>query len=151
MKLKQWIVIGTEISRGTLSIKGVIEHAAHGGPIDVTAMNAVPDYATRVLIHDDQHPVRIEQDRFAAEEVDTPQAILGLAEAGEPRGPRPARRRSIVFDKNASHDILVNLDTERPRDDQRNPWAAEPRIARFELDNGSYEFVAWPFRPGFLT
>jgi hypothetical protein len=79
-------------------------------------MNAVPDYPVRELIHDDQHPVRIEQDRFPAEELDTPQAIPGLTEEGEPRGPRPARRRRIVFDKDASHDIVVNLDTERPRD-----------------------------------
>ena len=62
MKLEQRIVVGAEISRWALSIKGVIEHAAHGGPIDVTAMNAEPDYATRELIHDDQYPVRIEQD-----------------------------------------------------------------------------------------
>ncbi|MGK0173618.1 MAG: hypothetical protein ACI9W2_005366 [Gammaproteobacteria bacterium] len=57
----------------------------------------------------------------------------------------------IVFDKNASHDILVDVDTERPRDGQRDPWATEPRVARLELLNSSYEFVGWSFRPGFLT
>ena len=73
-----------------------------------------------------------------------------MTEEREPRGPHPAGRRTIVFQQDAPHDVLVDLDAERPRDDQRNPWAAEPRIARFELDNGSYEFVAWPFRPRFL-
>jgi hypothetical protein len=34
-------------------------------------MNADPDYATRELIYDDQYPVRIEHDRFAAEEAGT--------------------------------------------------------------------------------
>jgi hypothetical protein len=117
MKLKQRGVIGTEISRWTtltLSIKGVIEHPAHGGPIDVTAMNAEPHYATRELIHDDQYRVRIEHDRFPAEELGTPQAILGVTEEGEPRRPRPARRRTIVFQQNAPHDVLVDLDTVRP-------------------------------------
>ncbi|MFT5394401.1 MAG: hypothetical protein ACI8PT_004612 [Gammaproteobacteria bacterium] len=95
MKLKQRVLIGTEISRWTLPIKNVIEHAAHGGPIDVTAMNAEPDYATRELIHEDQYPVRIEHDRFAAKEVGTPQAILRVTEEGEPRGPREAGHGSI--------------------------------------------------------
>ncbi|MFT5392486.1 MAG: hypothetical protein ACI8PT_002684, partial [Gammaproteobacteria bacterium] len=36
VKLEQRIVIGTEISRWTLLIKGAMEHAAHGEPIDVT-------------------------------------------------------------------------------------------------------------------
>jgi hypothetical protein len=60
MKLKQRFVAGTGISRWTLSIKRVIEHAAHGGPIDVTAMDAERGYATRELIRDGQYPVQDE-------------------------------------------------------------------------------------------
>jgi hypothetical protein len=113
-------------------------------------MNAESDYTMRELVHGDQYPVRIEQDRFAAQEVGTPQAILRVTGEGEPRGFHSARRRTVVFGKDAPHDVLVDHDAECPRDDQPSPWAAERRLARFQLDNCAYEFVAGPYGPGFL-
>ncbi len=43
---------------------------------------------------------------------------------------------TIQFRQHAVHDVLVDVDPKRLRDDQRDPWAAEPRIARLELDDG---------------
>ena len=59
MKFKQWVMIGTEISRCALTTDGFIEHSAEGRPIDVAALNAESDNATRKLVHDRQHPVAL--------------------------------------------------------------------------------------------
>ena len=48
------------------------------------------------------------------------------------------------------HDVLVDVDHERMRDDARNPWTAEPTIARLELDEGLDECLARPLRSGLL-
>ena len=72
MKLEQRVVIGAEISRSPLPSSGVIEHTAQCGSIDVAAMNSDPDYAARELVHDDQHPVTLNNDGLAPKEVNTP-------------------------------------------------------------------------------
>ncbi len=56
-----------------------------------------------------------------------------------------------MFRQHAVHDVLVDVDPERLRDDARNPWTAEPRIARLEFDDGLDECLVRPFRPGFLV
>ena len=54
-------------------------------------------------------------------------------------GPGTARGGAIVFRQHAGHNAFVDVDPERVRDDASNPWTAEPRIARRELDDGSDE------------
>ena len=65
-------------------------------------------------------------------------------------GPVPPGGGAIVFRQHAVHDVLVDVDPERVRDDARNPWTAEPRIARLELDDGLDECLARPLRSGLL-
>ena len=59
-------------------------------------------------------------------------------------GPVPPRGGTIAFRQHAVHDVLVDVDPERLRDDARNPRAPESRIARFELDDGADERLARP-------
>jgi len=47
-----------------------------------------------------------------------------------------------VFGEHAVHDVLVDVDAERVRDDAGNPWTAEARIARLEIDDGLDECLA---------
>src|SRR5712664_3053998 len=54
----------------------------------------------------------------------------------------------MVFRQHAVHDVLVDIDPEHVRDDARNPWTAEPRIARLELNDGLDECLAWPLWSG---
>jgi hypothetical protein len=56
----------------------------------------------------------------------------------------------MVFRQRAVHHVLVDVDPEGLRDDARNPWTAESRIARLEFDDRSDEVLVWPFGPGFL-
>ena len=85
-----------------------------------------------------------------AQEVPAPQTVCRVSDERQPRGPGSARGWTIAFRQHAVHDVLVDVDPERLRDDARNPRAPESRIARFELDDGADERLARPFGPGFF-
>ena len=58
MKTIKGIVVGTEVFRdGAVASNGVVEHPAEGATVDCAGMQAKPNDAARVLIHDDQNPV----------------------------------------------------------------------------------------------
>ena len=61
---KQRVVIGAEILGNTLIRNDPIEHAAQSDPIDIAGMHTEADNASRELVHHDQHPVAIQQNRF---------------------------------------------------------------------------------------
>ena len=63
-------------------------------------------------------------------------------------GPVPPGVGRFSFGQHAVHDVLVDVDPERLRDDARNARTAEPRIARLELDDGLDERLVRPFRSG---
>src|SRR5215831_4902306 len=64
------IVVGTEVFRhGAVSSKGLVKHSAKGDAVDGAAMQAKPNDATSILIHDNQNPVSAQHCRFAAKEV----------------------------------------------------------------------------------
>ena len=48
-------------------------------------MNTKANDAPGELVHDHEHPVALQQDGFTAEEVSTPEAVLRVAEEGQPR------------------------------------------------------------------
>jgi hypothetical protein len=129
VRLEQSIVIGTEMSRGAPTMNGGVEHAAEVGAIDRTAVHADSDEATRELVHDHEYPIAPEHDGLASKEVNTPQAVSRVSDKRQPRGSGSPRGGAIVFRQHAGYDVLVDVDPERLGDDQRDPWAAEPRIA----------------------
>ena len=53
-----------------------------------------------------------------------------------------------MWGEHVAHDVPVDVDAERARDDARDPWAAEPRIARLELDDGADECLTRTLRTG---
>ena len=65
-------------------------------------------------------------------------------------GPVPPGDGAIVCRQHAVHDVLIDVGPERSRDDARNPWTAEPRIPRLELDDGLDKCLARPLRSGLL-
>ena len=150
VRLEQRIMIGAEVSRGALPMNGGVEHAAEVGAIDRTAVHADADEATRALVHDHEHPVAPEHDGLASKEIHTPQAVCRVADERQPRGPGSTRDGATVCRQHAVHDVLIDVGPERSRDDARNPWTAEPRIPRLELNDGLYKCLARPLRSGFL-
>src|ERR1700730_13166670 len=150
VRLEQRIMIGTEMSRCAPTMNGGVEHAAEVGGIDRTAVHADSDEATCELVHDHEHPVAPEHDGLASKEVHAPQTVCRVADERQPRGPGAARGGAIVFRQHAGHDVLVDVEPKRERDDAGNPWTAEPRIARLELDDGLDEYRARSLRSGLL-
>src|SRR5262245_7580108 len=55
-----------------------------------------------------------------------------------------------MFQQHAVHHVLVDVDPEGLRDDARDAWTAEPRIARLELDDQMDECFVWSFWTGLL-
>ena len=53
-----------------------------------------------------------------------------------------------MLGEHTAHDVSVDVDAERARDDAGDPWAAEPRIARLELDDSLDKRLARPLRAG---
>src|SRR6202521_2092832 len=150
VRLEQRIMIGAEMSRCAPTMNGGVEHATEVGAIDRTTLYVDSDEATRELVHDHEYPVAPEHDGLTSKEIHAPQAVFRVADERQPRGPGSAPGRAIVFRQHAVHDVLVDDDRERVRDDAGNPRTAEPRITRLELDDGLDECVARPLWSGLL-
>jgi hypothetical protein len=79
------IMVGAEVLwHRALPSNGVVEHPAKSDTIDGSGMDAEPDDPAGVLIHDDQDPVGPRGGRFAPEQIATPEAVLHVAQEGQP-------------------------------------------------------------------
>jgi hypothetical protein len=98
---------------------------ANVGAGDDARLHAEADQAARELVHDQEHSAAPEHDRLASKEVDAPEAVGGVADERQPRGPSSARSRAIVFGQHTVHHVLVDIDPERLHDDPR----CRPRLS----------------------
>jgi len=135
--LEQWIVVGAEVSRRPLSGDGMIEHPAKRHSIDDARVHTNADDSPCELVHHHQDPMRAKHDGLAAEQVNAAETVLGVADEGEPGRATVPWARAIVRGQHAANNIFVDIKGERFRDDQRDPWAAEARIAALQLDDCS--------------
>ena len=78
MKLVQGIVIEAEIFRQTCTSNRLREHPAERQAIDDSAFDPESDDSACVLVHDHQHPIRLQGDRFTSEQVEAPQTVLHM-------------------------------------------------------------------------
>ena len=65
VKAKQRVVIGTDVFRQRLAGDGVIEHSANRAPVNIGAFDTETDVPAREHVHDYQHRVTAQKDRFA--------------------------------------------------------------------------------------
>lgn len=84
MKAKQRVVIAAGICRKRLPGNGAIEHVAHRDAVKVAGLHTKTDQPARADIHYHKVPVAAQENGFAAEEVNTPEAIFGMAEKRKP-------------------------------------------------------------------
>ena len=64
----KWIVVGAEVVRHPeLPSNGAVEHPTECDTIERSRMDAEPNDAARILIHDDQDPVGPQRGRLAPE------------------------------------------------------------------------------------
>ena len=107
---RRWVEIRRSLLRDC-----PIEHSADDRAVEIRRGNAKADDAAREYVHHDHDPEAPEQNRFAAKQVDAPQAVRGVPDHGEPRRVITTWQRSLVLDEYATHDIVIDLDTERAR------------------------------------
>src|SRR6202007_2340426 len=79
-KTKEWIVIRTAVFRFGLPSSGAIENVAHRHAINGRGSDAEPNDSTSEDVHDQHHPMAPHEDRFNAEQIDTPDAVLGVSD-----------------------------------------------------------------------
>ncbi len=70
--------------RFALSECSLIEHLAKRGAIDIASVHPKADDAPGELVHDNLDPVGLEENGLAPEQIDAPEAILQVADKGEP-------------------------------------------------------------------
>ena len=145
-------MIGTNALRHRMVRDGTVEHAAYRNPVDRSALHAEADKATREDVDYDHNPVTAQEDGFAAEQVNTPQAVLGLGEKGQPGWAIGSRgTRLVMFGEDATHHVLVETDTERMANLLGNPQMAESRVSGFHLNDCCDQFGRWALWPGLPT
>jgi len=94
----------------------------------------------------------VQEDRFVAEEVDTPEAVLRLGDEGQPgRAGAAGVAWAVVFGEHAPNDVLVDLDPEGPSDLLGDAHAAKVRIAPLQRDDGGDEFRGRTLGAGFAA
>jgi hypothetical protein len=74
MESIQRIMIRTQIFRHRLPSNRTIEHPTERYSVNDTRMNSESDNAPRVLIHNDEHPLRAQCHRFTSEQIDAVKA-----------------------------------------------------------------------------
>src|SRR5262245_56113578 len=101
-------------------------------PVTAPPCTPTPKKASHELIHDDEYPVAAEHDRFAAKEIHAPEAVGRMADERQPRGSSAAGPRAIMFGQDAVHDVLVDVDPERLRNDALRSVDSRLESARLE-------------------
>ena len=84
MKPIQRIVIGAEIFLQTCASYRLREHLAERQAIDDSALDSESDDSACVLVHDYQHPIRVQSDRFTTEQIQAPQTVLHMTDERQP-------------------------------------------------------------------
>ncbi len=120
----QRIMVRAEVGRRRLATNRSIEHLAQRDAINDAAVHAEAHDAPRTLVHHHEHPVRVEDGRFAPKQIETPQTVLCVTKDREPGRPRRVWFRLVPSSQDASDHILVDGKTEGQGDLLSDPWAA---------------------------
>src|SRR6516164_5738136 len=137
----QRIVVRAEILRQRWPLNGSLEHQAQRRPIDSSAVNAKPDDATSELIHNHQHPMRSQAQRFTTKQVDAPQTVLRLTEKGQPRRTAGSGFWPVMFSKNPAHHVLVDIHAESQSYLLSNSRTTPGRVTSFKFKDGIDPFL----------
>ena len=148
----KWIVVGAEVVRHPeLPSNGVVEHPTECDTIDRAGMDAEPNDAARVLIHDHQDPVGPQRCRLAPEQINTPETVFHVAQECQPGGAIGVLSRPVVMGENPSNKVFVDWDVERQGDLLRDSRTAPVGITLLHFDDRMNEFYARSFRAGLPT
>jgi len=142
MESIQRIIIRAEILWQTLPTNGATEHSAQRYSVYNAAVDAKPYQPPCKLVHHHENPMCSQRCRLASEQIAAPQAVLYMAEKGEPGWTR-TRVGPVMHAQDTANHILVDVDTKSQRDLLSNSWAAPVGIPPFHFHNSSDEFFLW--------
>ncbi len=114
-------------------------------------MHAETHDAPGPVIHHDEHPVRVEDGRFAPKQIHAPQAVFRMTEHSQPRRPRGAWFRLIPSRENPSHDIPIDGNTEGQVICCAIRGQPQLRFRRFISTTAAMTSWLGPFGPGFRS
>ncbi len=80
MEPEQGIIITADISRRSSFTDRMVEHSAQRWSIDGPSLYTEANDSARELIHDDEYPMALENEGFATEQIDAPQAVFCMTE-----------------------------------------------------------------------
>ena len=86
--------------------------------------------------------------RFAAKQIDAPQAVLHMPDIAQPGRTICSCFGSIVFREHPADDVFVDIDAKGVRNLLCDAGTANTGIAAFELDDRVDEFLRWSFWTG---
>src|SRR5262252_3313274 len=142
METKQWVVVGTQVPRKRLSGDDLVEHTANRGATEISALNAKANDPTREHVHHHHDPMAAQEYRFAAKQIDAPQAVFHMPNKAQPRRAIVTCFGSIVLREHAADDVLVDIDAKGTRNLLCDAGTANTGIAALELDDRVNEFLA---------
>jgi hypothetical protein len=86
--------------------------------------------------------------RFAAEQIDAPQAVLQLPDKAQPGRAICSCFGSIVLREHTANDVFIDIDAKGVRNLLCDAGTANAGIAALELDDRVDEFLRWAFGSG---
>ena len=111
------IIVGAQVLRQpAMPSNGAVEHPTEGDTIDLSRMDAEPNDAARVLIHDHEDPVRPQRGRLAPEQIHTPKNVFHVAQERQPGRAIGVLSRPVVMSENPANHVFVDWDVERQGD-----------------------------------
>ena len=93
-------------------------------------MDTKANDAARKLIHHHKHPVALYKDGFAAEQINTPEAVFCVSREGQPRW-LTTRSWPVIGYEDTSDNIFINTSGKGTVDLLGDPWAAKTWVASF--------------------
>jgi len=141
MESIQKIIVSAEVLKHLeLPSDGAVEHATECDTIDLAGMDPEPYDPARVLIHDDQDPVRTQRCRLAAEQIHTPKAVFHVAEEREPGWASRIRFRPVMNAEDTANHILVDGNAESEGDLLGDAGTTPIEITPFQFNDCVDEF-----------
>src|SRR5262245_17266326 len=114
------------------------------GATEISALNAKADDPTCEHVHHHHDPMAAQEERFAAKQIDTPQAVLHVPDKAQPGRTIVPCSGSIVLRKHAADNVFVDIDAKGTRDLLCDAGTASTGIAALELDDRVDELLRWP-------
>src|SRR3977135_2586259 len=108
---------------------------------EISALNAKADDPACKHVHNHHDPMAAQEYRFAAKQIDAPQAVLHMPDKAQPGRAIGSRSRSIVFRERAADDVFVDIDAKGTRYLLCDAGTANTGIAALELDDRVHDVL----------